>query len=242
MTDRPAHVPVMLAADAAPDAIVALVTAALVGHDARRTGRDPRGTGPGRTGRTGHDPRGTGRTGYDARGPLVLGVDGRSGSGKSDLARDITARLRGVDGLTGPGAVALFTLEDVYRGWDGLAVGVGLAAAGVLEPLSRGLPGAVHRYDWSARAVAEELRIPAAGDELPRVLVVEGCGAGSRLCEPFVGLLVWLEAPAEARRARAMARDGGTWADRWDAWAAQERALLRVRDAHAVADVVVRTG
>lgn len=178
---------------------------------------------------------------HTGRGPLVLAVDGRSGSGKSDLAAAVVARLRTTEGLTAPGAVALLALEDAYRGWDGLAVGVGLAAAGVLEPLSRGVPGAVRRWDWHTGAVAGDLRVPADGAPLPRVLVVEGCGAGSRLCAPFVDLLVWLEAPAEVRRARAMARDDGAWADRWDAWAAQERALLRGRDARAAADVVVRT-
>lgn len=174
-------------------------------------------------------------------GPLVLAVDGRSGSGKSDLAGALVARLRAADGLGAPGAVALLALEDAYRGWDGLAVGVGLAASGVLEPLSRGLPGAVRRWDWHAGAVAGELRVPADGEPLPRVLVVEGCGAGSRLCAPFVDLLLWLEAPADVRRARAMARDDDAWVDRWDAWAAQELALLQGRDARAAADIVVRT-
>ncbi|WP_127129230.1 dephospho-CoA kinase [Georgenia sp. SYP-B2076] len=184
----------------------------------------------------------TALTGRAAPGPLVVGIDGRSGSGKSDLAGEVVDRLRALPDLAGPGAVALLALEDAYRGWYGLGVGVGAVAAGVLEPLSRGLPGTVRRFDWGAGELDGPLTVPAPGAPLPRVLVLEGCGAGSAACAPFVDVLVWLDAPEAERRRRAMARDDGAWADLWDAWSAQEQALLDARDARAAADLVVRTG
>ncbi|MFH5822734.1 hypothetical protein [Georgenia sp. AZ-5] len=179
--------------------------------------------------------------GHGGPGPVVVGIDGRSGSGKSGLAASVVAALRERPGLEGPGAVGLLALEDAYRGWYGLGVGVGVVAAQVLEPLSRGLRGAVRRYDWAAGAVDGVMHVPPPDLPLPRVLVVEGCGAGSRACAPFVDVLVWLEAPEPERRRRAMARDGGSWAHLWDAWAAQEQALLDGRDAPGVADLVLRT-
>ena len=179
-----------------------------------------------------------GRTGP---GPLVLGIDGRSGAGKSELAADVVRRLRRHAHLADPGAVALLALEDAYRGWYGLGVGVGAVAAGVLEPLSRGLPGTVQRFDWAAGELDGPLTVPGPGLPVPRVLVLEGCGAGAASCAPFVDLLVWLEAPEERRRRRAMSRDGESWAHLWDAWRAQEQALLEARDARAAADLVLRT-
>ncbi|MFC7406792.1 hypothetical protein [Georgenia alba] len=171
-------------------------------------------------------------------GPLVVAIDGRSGSGKTDLAAALVPALRTEPGVGD--AVGLLALEEAYRGWNGLAVGLGAVASGVLEPLSRGLPGRVRRYDWHADRVSGWLDVPAPGTELPAVLVVEGCGAGSAICAPFVHVLVWLDTPAEVRRKRAMARDAGSWADRWESWARQERALLAARDARAAADLVIR--
>ena len=172
-------------------------------------------------------------------GPLVLGIDGRSGSGKSDLAREVLAQLRA---QLGGDAVAGLALEDAYRGWHGLAAGVEAVASGVLAPLSQGRPGAVARYDWVAGVVDGDLVVPAPGAPMPRVLVVEGCGAGAAACAPYVDLLVWLEAPEPVRRRRAMARDAASWSHLWAAWEAQEQALLDARDARAAADLVVHTG
>lgn len=177
------------------------------------------------------------RARHDGPGPVVLGVDGRSGSGKSDLARALA------DALAGGGTdVTVLALEDAYPGWDGLAAGVAAVADGVLAPLSRGEPGAVARHDWGTAGPGGTLRVPAAGRPVPQVLVVEGCGAGSAACAPYLDALVWLEAPEEVRRRRALERDDHAWADRWAAWAAQEEALLAGRDARGLADLVVRTG
>jgi len=176
-----------------------------------------------------------------SRRPVVVGIDGRSGSGKSDLAADLAGRLAAEPSLDEAGAVVVLALEDAYRGWHGLAVGLGAVASGVLEPLGRGLPGSVRTYDWHRGTLGERRHIPAPGEPAPRVLVVEGCGAGSAVCAPFVDVLVWLDAPSDVRRERALARDGGSWADRWDDWAAQERALLESRDARVAADLVLHT-
>lgn len=177
---------------------------------------------------------------HDEAGPLVVGIDGRSGAGKTALAQDLVARLHAEPGLSGD-AVAVLALEDAYRGWTGLAVGLGAVASGVLEPLSHGEPGRVRRYDWHADRLGALVQVPPAGTPLPRLLVVEGCGAGSAICAPFVHVLIWLEAPEPVRRERALARDGGTWPHLWEVWAAQERALLEARDARGAADVVVET-
>lgn len=172
-------------------------------------------------------------------GPFVLGVDGRSGAGKSELARAAVAALRD---RHGDGAALALALEDAYRGWRGLADGVTHVAEHALAPLACGERGSYRRYDWSAARVDGLVPVPPPGAELPQVVVLEGCGAGSVACAPYVDALVWLEAPEEVRRRRALARDQHTWVALWDVWEAQESELLAERDARAAADLVLRTG
>ncbi len=160
-------------------------------------------------------------------GPVVVAIDGRSGAGKTELARAVGHRL--------PGARVL-SLEDAYRGWSGLRAGVEAVAAGVLAPLARGEAGALRPYDWHAGRLGEPLAVP-----VPEVLVLEGCGAGSAPCAPYVDVLVWVEAPEPVRHARVRDRDGDYWAEHWQRWAHQEEELLAERDVPAVADLVVRT-
>ncbi|MDD9207494.1 hypothetical protein PU560_13620 [Georgenia sp. 10Sc9-8] len=172
-------------------------------------------------------------------GPFVLGVDGRSGAGKSELARAAVVALRA---RHGDEAVLALALEDAYRGWRGLAAGVTHVAEQALAPLARGERGGYRRYDWTAARVDGLVRVPPPDADLPRVVVLEGCGAGSAACAPYVHTLVWLEAPAEVRRRRALARDQHAWVALWEVWEAQESALLTERDARAAADLVLRTG
>lgn len=178
--------------------------------------------------------------------PLVLGVDGRSGSGKTLLAQAIAIELRAQlphedvpADLDRERSIAVLALEDLYLGWDGLEAGL-TAAAGLLAALGRGEPGCAPQWDWHAMAVRGEVCIGSVDVSLPVVLVVEGCGAGSDTLAEFVDVLVWMDVPESTRRARARARDG-EWTVSWESWAAQEDALLARRDAAAAADIVVGT-
>ncbi|MBL8928765.1 MAG: hypothetical protein JNL54_01450 [Kineosporiaceae bacterium] len=146
-------------------------------------------------------------------GRRVLAVEGRSGAGKSAIARIVHDRL------TAEGwPVTAVSMDELYPGWDGLEAGVDLLLDGVLVPFTRGAPEVlVRRWDWQGgRPGAVEHR--AAG----RLLVVEGVGCGARRCAPHLSVLAWLEAPDAARKARALARDGRAYAPHWDRWAAQE--------------------
>lgn len=160
--------------------------------------------------------------------PVVLGIDGRSGSGKTELAAALAARV--------PGSQVV-ALEDAYRGWHGLREGVEAITQGVLRPLREGRPGSYTRYDWLRGELGGTVQV-----EPSAVVVLEGCGAGSLPCAPYLDALVWLEAPERERHHRAMARDDSAWLERWSTWADQESALLAERDARAAADLVISTG
>lgn len=158
-----------------------------------------------------------------ARGPRVLAVDGRSGSGKTDLAAAVAGRV----------GAPVVHLDDVYPGWDGLAEAVGVLADDVLAPLRAGRAAVYRRWDWAADAPGPLVRVAGA----PTV-VLEGVGAGA--AGP-VDLLVWLEAGTAVRRRRGLDRDGETFAPHWERWAAQEDELFARRPVAPLADLVLGT-
>jgi uridine kinase len=164
------------------------------------------------------------RAGPGAGQTRVIAIDGRSGSGKTSLA----ARLRSALGAP------VVSLEDLYGGWDGLERGIDLLVSEVLAPLSAGRAARVPRYNWVTAAwEAPWVLAP------PGVLIVEGAGAGARRAAAYASLLIWMEEAASVRKKRALDRDGEAFAPYWDAWAAQEDAMLARERTPDRADIVL---
>ncbi|MDX6342377.1 MAG: hypothetical protein QOH87_2515 [Trebonia sp.] len=153
----------------------------------------------------------------------VVAIDGRSGAGKSSLAAVVRGEL----------GAPVVTLEDLYGGWDGLERGIDLMVTEVLEPLSAGRAARVPRYNWVGAAWEAPWVL-----EPPGVLIVEGVGAGARRAAAYESLLVWVESPASVRKKRALDRDGETVAPHWEAWAAEEEAMLGRERTAERADIV----
>lgn len=144
-------------------------------------------------------------------GNRLVGVDGFSGSGKSTLASALARRL----------GAPLLALEEMTPGWDGLAEAVGLARAGIGEPLAGGRVLRVPTWDWEAGAPG-----PVRDVEPAPVVVLEGCGAGAPELAPTTSLLIWVDVPAEERERRLRARDDwAVYAPFRDRWRAQETRL-----------------
>lgn len=151
-----------------------------------------------------------------ASNPVVL-IDGRSGAGKSSLARALVAAW--------PlhGRVQLVALDSIYPGWDGLDAGVELARDLILTPHARGMVGVWQRWDWT---VGEPAEAHAVDPSLP--LIVEGAGLLTPTTARLGDVSVWLESPAASRKERALSRDGDSYRPHWDRWARQEqRHVLR---------------
>ncbi|MGZ0710687.1 hypothetical protein ACWPKO_20360 (plasmid) [Coraliomargarita sp. W4R53] len=153
-----------------------------------------------------------------ASNPAVL-IDGRSGAGKTSLARALVARWPLA------GRVQLVALDSIYPGWDGLEEGVHVATEQVLRPHARGLVGVWQRWDWER---SERAEAHAVDPSLP--LIVEGSGLLTPASAVLGDVRVWMESPTASRRARALLRDGDTYRPHWDRWARQEAEHL-VRDA-----------
>ena len=167
--------------------------------------------------------------------PRVVGVEGRSGSGKSTVA----ARLRAALARRGR-PVAVLPMEDLYPGWEGLAEAPGLLREWVLEPLSRGDPAAWRRYDWERGAFAREWTLLPGDVAAGGVLVVEGCGSGSAAGRGLLDLLVWVAASDDDRSRRLDARgDASSYAPFRRVWAEQEEAFYERNRPLEHADLVV---
>lgn len=151
----------------------------------------------------------------------VLAIDGRGGSGKSTLAGKIATLLD----------APVLHMDDLYPGWDGLADAAPLLRQWVLDPLARGEPGRHPRFDWARGAYGEWTEVPAA-----EMLVVEGCGCGSRVAAPYLSLLLWVDAPPSVRFERGMERDGEAYRPLWERWARQEDVLFAAEKTRERAD------
>lgn len=142
-------------------------------------------------------------------------IDGRSGSGKTELATLLARRL----------GAQLVRLDDVYPGWDGLDAG-SAAVPGILSTRRW------RRWDWGTGRPAEWHELTDAP------LIVEGVGALSRTSKPLAAHALWVELDDPARMQRALARDH-YYADHWGQWAAQEEAFIAREDPRGLADLVV---
>jgi uridine kinase len=149
--------------------------------------------------------------------PVIL-IDGRSGSGKTELATELATALD----------AQLVRLDDIYPGWDGLEAASERVRTDILQAHRW------QRWDWALGAPAEWCEVDPG-----RVLVVEGSGSLSRANRELATLGVWMELDEPTRKARALARDGATYEPHWDAWAAQEQRFFDRERPDLLADYVV---
>ncbi|MEU4394115.1 hypothetical protein [Kribbella sp. NPDC023855] len=164
--------------------------------------------------------------------PCIVAVDGRSGGGKSTLAR----RLAGVV----PGS-AVVHVDDVA--WNAPMFGwAELLAGGVLEPLRRGEAVSYRPPAWEAHRRSGSIVVPADRS----MVIVEGVGAGRRELTDLIDCLIWVQSDfAEAER-RGLARDlaSGVNGDIdatiafWHTWMAAENPFLQADRPWTRADLI----
>lgn len=144
------------------------------------------------------------------RAVRLVCIDGPAGSGKTTLAEQVALHTGG----------HLVHMDDLYEGWSGLLDVHTRVHRHILAPMAAGGCGRYQRYDWHTGAFTNWVHVPRH-----RLLILEGCGSGSRVVAPYVGLLIWVSAPDGLRLRRGLDRDGQQMEPQWRAFMADERLL-----------------
>lgn len=170
---------------------------------------------------------------FSAARPLVIGIDGRSGSGKTVLSKVLAENLAANHDVT------VLRLEDLYRGWNGLEAGMEIFSQDVLPKLAHGEAATYPTWDWQAGDEPGGAPGPQVTTGPTEVLICEGVGVGARQNREFLDVLIWLRVPDDLRYDRAMQRDGATYRTQWQNWADQERRMLDQDQIYDAADLVL---
>ena len=176
-----------------------------------------------------------------ARGtPLLVGLDGRSGTGKSTLAASVALAVGGAainvdDFSTGENERDARPVEIVVDGaldWQRLR-------REALEPLLAGTTASWHPFDFVARSGLS----PRVNTCSPApVIILDGLYSTRPELTDLLGLRILVEAPENLRARRLAAREGDDFMRVWQPiWNAREDYYFSIVRPRAAFDLVVES-
>jgi uridine kinase len=164
------------------------------------------------------------------KAPVIL-IDGKTGSGKTEFAKDLQNELF----RTLEQAPRLISMDDLYPGWGGLNEGALYLLRQILIPLSKNQTAYWNRYDWSAGSREQTLTSFEGGTPL----IIEGCGAISGASNELADYSIWLSAPKDVRRERFSSRDGGAFDEYFEKWSEQEDEFYKTHKSSQLANLLI---
>ena len=161
--------------------------------------------------------------------PIVL-IDGKAGSGKSTFAESLQQQLF----RDGESAPRVIHMDNIFEGWDGLALGSDYMVRFILQPLARRETASWQDWSW-VKNQRSSWREFSGGTPL----IVEGCGSLTERSKEHADISIWLEASEETRRERWIQRERHL--EKFDFWAAQELDFYAREKSQSLADLVIKT-
>jgi uridine kinase len=161
--------------------------------------------------------------------PIVL-IDGKAGSGKSTFAESLQQQLF----RDGESAPRVIHMDNIFEGWDGLALGSDYMVRFILQPLARRETASWQDWSW-VKNQRSSWREFSGGTPL----IVEGCGSLTERSKEHADISIWLEASEEVRRERWIQRERHL--EKFDFWAAQELDFYAREKSQSLADLVIKT-
>jgi hypothetical protein len=163
-------------------------------------------------------------------GIRIVGVDGRSGAGKSFLASRLSALL----------AAPVIEIDD-FVSWDCFAGWWPRFEEQVLSPLLAGRDATYQARDWT-----DWYGSTLGGWKTQRwspTIILEGVTCTRRDTVGRLAYAIWVEAPAELRLARGMARDSRFPGkeDLWKQWMREEDEFFLADETRERADRIADT-
>ena len=161
--------------------------------------------------------------------PIIL-IDGKAGSGKSTFAESLQQQLF----RDGESAPRVIHMDNIFEGWDGLALGSDYMVRFILQPLARRETASWQDWSW-VKNQRSSWREFSGGTPL----IIEGCGSLTGRSKEHADISIWLEASEETRRERWIQRERHL--EKFDFWAAQELDFYAREKSQSLADLVIKT-
>ena len=160
-------------------------------------------------------------------GVRLIGMDGPSGSGKSTIAGPVAEAL----------GAPIVEIDD-FVSWVDFAGWWPRFDAQVLTPLLAGRAAHYQVRDWQHDEFGDALAGWKTVAPHPFVLL-EGVTCTRRAIADRLAVRVWVDAPAEERLRRGIARDGESHRHLWERWMPEEAEFFERDGTRARADFVV---
>lgn len=162
--------------------------------------------------------------------PLVIAIDGRSGGGKTTLAKELADLL---------GAQLLHT--DDFAWWHSFFDWPEMLIDNALKPLKAG-----QDVDFTPPAWIEHGREGSIVAKSSRFVIVEGVGASQLAMRAEIDLRIWIQCDAESAKERGLVRDAAERPDPaeaeefWNTWQKAEDEFQGIQESWKDVDFVVR--